>query len=78
MQIICYLVYAHENTNSTTITLPFSKKTWSKYMNISRTSLSRELRKLEENNTISFKKRTIEIIDLQNLKKLYLRTFSDN
>lgn len=77
-RIICYLVYAYENTNSTSITLPFSKKTWSKYMNVSRTSLSRELRKLEENNIISFKKRTIEIIDLQKLNKLYARTFSDN
>ena len=46
----------NKSNNSNAITLPFSKKAWAEYMNVSRTSLSRELRTLETQGIISFKK----------------------
>jgi len=39
-------------------------------MNVSRTSLSRELRKLEIDGVISFNKRKIKINDMESLKKI--------
>lgn len=52
------------------VTLPFSKKAWAEYMNVSRTSLSRELRALENDGIIAFEKRTIEIKDWNRLEKI--------
>lgn len=54
----------------TSITLPFSKKDWAEYMNVSRTSLSRELRKLEEERVISFEKRTIKVMNWPRLEEI--------
>ncbi len=64
--------YKHDNElhGPYTITLPFSKKAWAEYMNVSRTSLSRELRRLETEGIISFDKRIIEIRDVERLEKI--------
>lgn len=52
------------------ITLPFSKKAWAEYMNVSRTSLSRELRKLEGEGILSFEKRVIKINSWKRLETI--------
>jgi len=52
------------------ITIPFSKKDWAEYMNVSRTSLSRELRKLEEEGVLSFEKRTIKVMNWPRLEEI--------
>ncbi len=67
---ICgYLIHDYKMNGSAAITLPFSKKEWAEYMDVSRTSLSRELRGLEEDGILSFDKRTIEIRDMDRLEK---------
>jgi len=62
----------HDNkaNDSNPVTLPFSKKAWAEYMNVSRTSLSRELRILEREGIISFEKRKIEIRNWDSLVKI--------
>lgn len=72
-KIAFYVISESENNNISPITLPFSKKTWAEYMNISRTSLSRELRQLENAGILSFDKRKIWIRNMDKLKKLLER-----
>lgn len=68
---ICgYLIHDYKMNSSYTITLPFSKKEWAEYMDVSRTSLSRELRGLEQEGILSFNKRTIEISNMDRLEKV--------
>ena len=68
---ICgYLIHDYKMNGSAAITLPFSKKEWAEYMDVSRTSLSRELRGLEDDGILSFSKRTIEIRDMDRLEKV--------
>lgn len=62
--------HSNRANNSPVVELPFSKKAWAEYMNVSRTSLSRELRNLEKKGIISFNKRDIEIKDLKKLEKI--------
>ncbi len=73
-KIAGYLIHTiqYENTSNSknTVILPFSKKAWAEYMNVSRTSLSRELRKLENEGIISFVKRTIKVRDINRLGKI--------
>jgi len=64
------LQYESEPDNKNIITLPFSKKAWAEYMNVSRTSLSRELRKLEDEGILSFQKRTITVLNVSRLSKI--------
>lgn len=56
--------------DSNIINLPFSKKAWAEYMDVSRTSLSRELKKLETAGIISVHKREIEIKDWERLENI--------
>lgn len=60
----------NEKIKNDVLTLSFSKKAWAEHMNVSRTSLSRELRKLEIDGVISFNKRKIKINDMESLKKI--------
>lgn len=69
-RIVSFLIHACRDTHSNVITLPFSKKAWAEYMNVSRTSLSRELRKLEIDEILSFDNRTIEIKNLDKLEEI--------
>ena len=52
------------------ITLPYSKKTWSECLNISRPSLFRELKKLSTENVLSINNRNITILNNQYLHEL--------
>jgi len=65
-----YLFHAYLASGSLVVPLPFSKKEWAEYMDVSRTSLSRELRKMDEAGVLSFNKRTIEIRDMDKLEKI--------
>lgn len=73
-KIAGFLIHARKHANNAdapnTVILPFSKKAWAEYMNISRTSLSRELRILETEGIITFEKRMIEIKDWNRLEKI--------
>lgn len=68
--LVHYLQYENEPNNTNTVLLPFSKKAWAEYMDVSRTSLSRELRKLEVEGILSFQNRTIEVMDINRLSKI--------
>ena len=70
-RISCFLMNQFENNHSSTIKLPFSKKAWAEHMNVSRPSLSRELRNLEMDGILSFDMQTIEIKNLKKLKEIY-------
>jgi len=69
-KIAHFLITESQSRRSTVITLPFSKKAWAEHLNVSRTSLSRELRRLESANFISFDNRTIHINQLAKLNEL--------
>ncbi|WP_347490503.1 Crp/Fnr family transcriptional regulator [Desulfoscipio sp. XC116] len=69
-KIAGYLIYDYKMNGSHVISLPFSKKEWAEYMDVSRTSLSRELRGLEFEGILSFDKRTIVIKELNRLEKI--------
>lgn len=73
-KIAGYLIHAiqHENPSDDAngVELPFSKKAWAESMNVSRTSLSRELRKLEQEGILSFEKRRIRVRDINRLGKI--------
>ncbi|AFS77434.1 cyclic nucleotide-binding protein [Gottschalkia acidurici 9a] len=66
-KIAFFLINECEKNNSNKITLSFSKKSWSEHMNVSRSSLSRELRDLSDKGILTFDKRTIIIKDLEEL-----------
>lgn len=65
-----YLIHEYKFNGSYVITLPFSKKEWAEYIDVSRTSLSRELRGMEEDGILTFNKRTIKILDMDRLEKI--------
>ncbi|MCT4566415.1 MAG: Crp/Fnr family transcriptional regulator [Maledivibacter sp.] len=69
-KISYFLIDEYRRNNCNIVKLPFSKKVWAEYMNVSRPSLSRELRKLEMEGIISFDKNIIEIHDLERLEKI--------
>jgi len=69
-KIAGYLLYYFKTNHTMMISLPFSKKEWAEYMDISRTSLSRELKHLKNENIIDFHERTIKILDLNRLEKI--------
>lgn len=71
-KIAGYLIHDFKINNSRIITLPFSKKAWAEYMDVSRTSLSRELKNLQSEKILSFNKRKIKILDLKKLKEILL------
>lgn len=68
--LVHYKKHAGDANDYNLVTLPFSKKAWAEYMNVSRTSLSRELKALQTKGIISFEKRTIEIKDWSRLEKI--------
>lgn len=53
-----------------TIYLPFSKTTWAEYLNVSRTSLSRELKIMCDQKIISMNKKEIRILQAERLETL--------
>ncbi|MBP2634572.1 MAG: cyclic nucleotide-binding protein [Firmicutes bacterium] len=69
-KIAHFLISESQARRSAVIVLSFSKKAWAEHLNVSRTSLSRELRQLERDDLISFHKRTIRIKQLDKLQEL--------
>ena len=69
-KIAGYMIHDYKTNGSHVVTLPFSKKEWAEYMDVSRTSLSRELKGLELEGILSFNKRIIEIKDMAELEKI--------
>ena len=69
-KIAHFLIRESQAQQSTVVTLPFSKKAWAEHLNVSRTSLSRELRRLEAEQYLSFHHRTIQIHQLVKLNEL--------
>ncbi|MCD5407374.1 MAG: helix-turn-helix domain-containing protein [Desulfotomaculum sp.] len=56
--------------SSKLIQLPFSKTAWAEYMNVSRTSLARELRQMSQDGLLSFDKKVIAVQNARKLKEL--------
>ena len=69
-KIAHFLITESQTRRSKVITLPFSKKAWAEHLNVSRTSLSRELKQLAAADLISFHNRTIHINQLDKLNEL--------
>lgn len=69
-KIAGYLYHEYIRTHSLKIILPYSKKQWAEHLNLSRTSLSRELRELASSEVIEFDAREITIIDFEKLKSI--------
>ncbi|MDU4960777.1 MAG: Crp/Fnr family transcriptional regulator [Sporomusaceae bacterium] len=71
-KIAHYLISASESSGSAVVRLPFSKKAWAEHLNVSRTSLSRELRQMATSGLISFSQRRIVINDSNGLQQILL------
>jgi CRP-like cAMP-binding protein len=60
--IFSFLEYEQKKQGSKTIMLPLTKKAWAERIGVSRTSLSRELNKMEQDGLIRNNTKTIEIL----------------
>jgi CRP-like cAMP-binding protein len=69
-KIAYFLTMEHKNQNSNIITLRFPKKSLAEQINVSRPTLSRELKKMQLGGIISCHKRTIKIHSLEKLADL--------
>ncbi|MBN1468456.1 MAG: Crp/Fnr family transcriptional regulator [Fusobacteriaceae bacterium] len=70
-KIAFFLIYNSEFKNNVfQITIPYSKKIWSEFLNVSRPSLYRELKKLSAENIIEVYKNNIKIVDIKKLKSI--------
>lgn len=67
---LLYLLDNYKKNNL--ITLPFSKKTWSEHLNVSRPSLFRELKNLSDKGILSISDRSIEILNICEIENLLL------
>jgi len=69
-KIAYFLTMEQKNQKSSTITLKFPKKSLAEQINVSRPTLSRELKKMQLRGIISCHKRTIRIHSLEKLTDL--------
>lgn len=69
-KIAYFLLKEHQKQKTTTITLSFTKKTWAEYLNVSRPTLSRELKNMQSDGVLEFDKRTIHIKSLEMLEEI--------
>lgn len=69
-KIAFYLLDKMETDKSNIITLPFSKKTWSEYLNVSRPSLYRELKKLCIEHILTVKGNKITVLKPDELQSI--------
>ena len=69
-KIAYYLIDDMKATESDAVFLPFSKKQWAEYLNVSRPSLCRELKKLSCHNAIEIDKNKITVLNKQYLASL--------
>ncbi len=68
-KIAFYLLH-HSIENNTLVTLPSTKTAWAEYLNVSRSSLSRELKKLADDNIININRNNIVILKRKRLLAL--------
>jgi CRP-like cAMP-binding protein len=69
-KIAFFLLDELKTNNNNTINLSFTKKTWAEYLNVSRPSLCRELKKLCDNNLIKIKMNKISILNKAQLTNI--------
>ncbi len=69
-KIAYYLLLEMKSNGNSTVRLSFSKKTWAEYLNVSRPSLCRELKKLENDQFVKIDKENISILNEQALENL--------
>lgn len=60
-----------EEQKSDKVKVPYSKKMWSEYLNVSRPSLYRELTDLVNNGYIELYGSSIKILDIENLRNIF-------
>ena len=60
-KILAFVYNLQDDKNTKTITLPFSKTNLAEYLLTNRTSLSKELRKMQDEGIITINKREVEI-----------------
>lgn len=64
------LLYDFNAEDHAVIYLPFTRQGWAEYLNVSRPSLSRELKLMCENGIIEYEKNQIRILDCLKLEQL--------
>jgi len=69
-KIAWYLLNAYKRQQSANIKMVYTKKALAEHLNVSRTTLSRELKALKEDGVISFSRKSITILDLEKLENL--------
>ncbi|MBS4030654.1 MAG: Crp/Fnr family transcriptional regulator [Clostridiales bacterium] len=69
-KIAFFLLLEHSKQNSKTIMLTFTKKSLAEHLNVSRPTLSRELKNMQLRGIISLHNRTIRILSLEILEQL--------
>jgi len=69
-KIAYFLLSEYKKQNNNTIILKFTKKTLAEHLNVSRPTLSRELKSLQLMGILSFSKRTIKIHNIAKLEEL--------
>lgn len=69
-KIAYFLIMEQKKQKNLTIRLKFTKKSLAEHLNVSRPTLSRELKNLQTQGMISFVKRTIQIHDLEKLEEI--------
>ncbi|NCC67495.1 MAG: Crp/Fnr family transcriptional regulator [Clostridia bacterium] len=70
-KIAFYLINEIKATDNRTVVLPFSKKQWAEYLNVSRPSLCRELKKLSCCKAIEIEKNKITVLDKNYLTAMF-------
>lgn len=69
-KIAFFLLYDATSSDDDVICLPYSKKAWAEYLNVSRPSLCRELKNLSDKGMIVIKDKTIMLIHKEKLHSL--------
>jgi CRP-like cAMP-binding protein len=72
---ICeYLYSIHADKGSLDVKIPFTKKYWAETLGVQRPSLSRELANLSREGLISMRGDLIRILDLEEVRKIALKS----
>lgn len=69
-KIAWYLLNAYQEQKNSCIQMIFTKKDLAEHLNVSRTTLSRELKNMENEGVLSFSRKSIQIHDVNKLKNL--------
>ena len=66
-KLINYLVNFSSHVNSLQFTLPFNRNELAEFLNVSRTSMCRELGRMKEDGLIDYHLNHIQILDLEQM-----------